>query len=595
METRVFCKYILYILFSLMFFKSAYGQESQPSSKDQFSIDTLLHKAELVRTTNINEFNQYIDKLELYKVDFTQRQGCFFSYLLSIQKIFKGQYTLAKSDLQNLLKTCQNIENLIRIRATLSNMQAISSDYVDAINNLDYVLENLENIQDENLKLIVYSIASIVYRLVNQDKLSLKFSQLILNKNPSGAFICRALTNNNRIYIKQNDIKLNEDDVNRSIKVCEKNNELVYSNIMRIDWLSYKLLHSNNSQSIARKALSEIKKYETEIDATKYSNLISVKNSVLTKIYWQLHEYSHFLDQASLVLQNDVSIGFTKQRIMVLGLLINYYKKQNDYEKTLKYLELKSLTEKDYIDKQQAKVMAYQTVKHNNFAKTKEIEYLNGQNKLLSLEKDLTAKAAFSQKLVILFLLFLVGFILLWSIRNRKIQKMYKHLSETDNLTGIYNRKGFKDFAEDLLLQSKKEGRPVAMAIFDLDKFKRINDKYGHLKGDWTIKKTISQCQLVQNDKVTIGRIGGEEFAIVMRDSTSDELSEFVEECRIMIENIDSSSTGHDFVITASFGVTSTNASGYVYSKLLSDADHAMYDAKTSGRNMVINYKNNKI
>ena len=145
------------------------------------------------------------------------------------------------------------------------------------------------------------------------------------------------------------------------------------------------------------------------------------------------------------------------------------------------------------------------------------------------------------------------------------------------------------------MLQSKKEGRSVALAIFDLDNFKRINDNYGHLKGDWVIKKTITQCQLVQNDKITIGRIGGEEFAMIMRDSTSEELSEFVEECRNMIENIDSSSTGHDFVITASFGVTSTNASGYVYSKLLSDADHAMYDAKTSGRNMVINYKYNPI
>ena len=105
----------------------------------------------------------------------------------------------------------------------------------------------------------------------------------------------------------------------------------------------------------------------------------------------------------------------------------------------------------------------------------------------------------------------------------------------------------------------------------------------------------IKQCKLVQNDKVTFGRIGGEEFAIIMRDSSSEELSVFCEKCRKLIANIDSTPTGYDFSISASFGVTSTIVSGYVYSDLMTDADKAMYDAKTAGRNMVVNFQNNKI
>jgi diguanylate cyclase (GGDEF)-like protein len=94
---------------------------------------------------------------------------------------------------------------------------------------------------------------------------------------------------------------------------------------------------------------------------------------------------------------------------------------------------------------------------------------------------------------------------------------------------------------------------------------------------------------------VTFGRIGGEEFAIVMRDSSSNELAKFCEECRKLIANIDSSPTGYDFSVSASFGVTSTTISGYVYSDLMTDADNAMYDAKAAGRNMVVNFQNNKI
>ena len=131
-------------------------------------------------------------------------------------------------------------------------------------------------------------------------------------------------------------------------------------------------------------------------------------------------------------------------------------------------------------------------------------------------------------------------------------------MSETDAMTGIYNRNGLKDYIEEILASAKKGDRSIAYAIFDLDYFKKINDLYGHIKGDWVIKNTIKQCQLIQNDKVTFGRIGGEEFAIVMRDSSSNELAEFCEECRKLIANIDSTPTGHDFSVSASFGVTST-------------------------------------
>ncbi len=568
------------------------GEEEDETSFN--NINYLLSKTDDLRTSNAEQFSKNLGKLTKLKNSFNDSQLCYYGYLVAFKHGFEGQYMYAKKLLLSLLEKCAgDIDNLVRINATLSNVYVISNEYDYAIASLDYAIEHINDVHTVELKQIVYSLAMLVYRMVNQYDLSLKFTQLLLNDNPSDILLCKALSNKYRIKLKRSEV--DPKVIKDTISQCENSGEIIYSNLMRLDWIDYQLNKGAFSNQKLESMLVEVHSYEEVIKNTNYTNLINIKDGLLAKIYWEMHRVDDFLHYAKMTVETSKALGNTKQKIEILGLLVKYYQKVNDYENAFLNQKEKSEAEKLHFTTEQAKIMAFQTVKHNNLAKTQQIKYLNNQNKLLSLEKVLTEKKSTNQKLLILFLLSLVGFILLWSLRNRKIQRMYKHLSETDNMTGIYNRKGFKDFAEKLLLQSKKEGKSVAMAIFDLDRFKRINDKYGHLKGDWTIKKTIAQCQLVQNDKITIGRIGGEEFAIIMRDSTSDELSEFVEECRVMIENIDSSATGHDFVITASFGVTSTNASGYVYSKLLSDADHAMYDAKTSGRNMVINYKNNPI
>ena len=589
----------LMIFFSIEGYSQNVKQNSNPINHAkpdlENNIDSLLSVANKVKTSDSLNFQKHLGELSLLTTKMNEPQSCYFHFLKSYNLGLKGKYSEAKSSLESGFKKCDSIPNKIRYSALLANLYVISKDFEMAINRLDYAIENIKNIDDQELIYSVYSRAALVYRLVNQNDLSMKFSELLLSSDANNALKCAAKTNVLRLSIKSNPDDVKEKDVRKAIAFCEKAEVFIYSNLLRLDWLDFKANQNTKNYSVIKSVLDEVLSYQNQIDGTRYINLISIKDSLFAQIYYSLGNDEKFLKFAELTLGSSKTIGNTKQKLQVLGLLESFYQNDGNYEMAYKYLAMKNKAQALFFNQEQAKVMAFQTVKHNNLAKTQQIKHLNNKNKVLLLEKALTEKKATNQKLLILFLLSLVGFILLWSFRNRRIQKMYKHLSETDNMTGIYNRKGFKDFAEKLLLQSKKQGESVALAIFDLDKFKRINDKYGHLKGDWVIKKTISQCQLVQNDKVTIGRIGGEEFAIIMRDSSSEELSEFAEECRVMIENIDSSSTGHDFVITASFGVTSTNTSGYVYSKLLSDADHAMYDAKTSGRNLVVNYKYNPI
>ena len=558
------------------------------------NIDDLLESTEDLRSSDFQLFSDNLLNLQQKKEDFTKLQSCRFQFLNYYKLSYSGQYENAVNGLVRLFDECDTLSIRIRIKSLLANLYGISGQYKKSISQIDFVVSSLDKIVDIKTEYIAYTTILIVYGIVDQWELSLKYAELLLHKNPPLSYKCKAMAH--KLFAKYKlDIKdelLNNEE--STLKSCLDSGENLYAYTVSFSIVEKNLFKFADNEYF-KKNIDQVMQLSNDIEKTGYTNLIAVKNNLLAQIYKNNRQLSLAVRYAELSIRDSISIGDTDQKIEALNLLVDYYQSVSDYKTANIYLLQKIKSEKMYYSDKQSKIMAYQTVKHNNLAKTQQIKYLNNQNRLLSLEKALTEKKSTNQKLVILFLFSLMGFMVLWGFRSRKIQKMYKHLSETDNMTDIYNRKGFRDFAEDLLLQSKKEGKTVALAIFDLDNFKRINDKYGHLKGDWVIKSTITQCQLVQNDKITIGRIGGEEFAIIMRDSTSDELSGFAEECRKMIENIDSGSTGYDFVITASFGVTSTNASGYVYSKLLSDADHAMYDAKTSGRNMVINYKYNPI
>jgi diguanylate cyclase (GGDEF)-like protein len=161
-------------------------------------------------------------------------------------------------------------------------------------------------------------------------------------------------------------------------------------------------------------------------------------------------------------------------------------------------------------------------------------------------------------------------------------------------MTLIYNRKGARDYMDYLLPYSANKKEVISYGIFDLDKFKKINDKYGHVIGDWVIKKVVSVCKNMNNEKVTFARLGGEEFSMTIRDSSLEEIQQFSEQCRQAIYAIETlNETGFDFQISASFGITTTTISGYDYLLLMKHADTALYASKNNGRNQISLYESN--
>lgn len=174
-------------------------------------------------------------------------------------------------------------------------------------------------------------------------------------------------------------------------------------------------------------------------------------------------------------------------------------------------------------------------------------------------------------------------------LRQRKQRdELIEHLSLTDSLTGIANRRAITEFLQEHLTLAQRKQRPIAVLIADLDHFKQINDRHGHLVGDQALRLS-AQCfvqSIRESDR--LGRYGGEEFLIVFPQTSLQEATEIAERCRQQLSEVELySDTQQPVPLSASFGVYGVADGQVDIDSLVRLADQNMYRAKQSGRNRV--------
>lgn len=181
-----------------------------------------------------------------------------------------------------------------------------------------------------------------------------------------------------------------------------------------------------------------------------------------------------------------------------------------------------------------------------------------------------------------------------WIVKNvtqkHLLEARLKRLSEKDDLTGIANRRTFTDsLAKALQLYQLAEAR-FSVLVLDLDWFKRINDSYGHSCGDEVIQHVVNVLKSELRAYDSFGRIGGEEFAIILPELDLQKAKHVAEKLRKKLENSPIQSEGHSITMTVSIGVTELIESDHDIKTVLCRADRAMYNSKNNGRNRVSIY-----
>jgi diguanylate cyclase (GGDEF)-like protein/PAS domain S-box-containing protein len=175
-------------------------------------------------------------------------------------------------------------------------------------------------------------------------------------------------------------------------------------------------------------------------------------------------------------------------------------------------------------------------------------------------------------------------------VTQRKImERELQRLATTDPLTDIANRRSFLEQAEQIFKTSQRYQTSFTMLMLDLDLFKAINDKYGHLGGDKVLARFAHTVGLELRDSDVFGRLGGEEFCVLLQQAHRDEALNVAERIRQCIQDLSfKDPAGNAFVLTVSIGVTNNFEGDERLANLLERADKALYQAKQTGRNKVV-------
>jgi diguanylate cyclase (GGDEF)-like protein len=195
---------------------------------------------------------------------------------------------------------------------------------------------------------------------------------------------------------------------------------------------------------------------------------------------------------------------------------------------------------------------------------------------------DLLTFAVFEGAFVCVCTAYLFG-----GLAKDRIAARYRRAALTDPLTGVANRRGFFETGERLLVRARFARQPTALIMFDLDRFKSINDRYGHHIGDEVITVFCRLVTSLLRSNDLFGRVGGEEFSCLLPVTVRRDALMLAERVRAAFETMYHTIGEHRLNVTVSVGVAIADDSSLDLDTLLKQADQALGRAKTAGRNCV--------
>ncbi|MCW8327670.1 GGDEF domain-containing protein [Photobacterium sp. SDRW27] len=172
-----------------------------------------------------------------------------------------------------------------------------------------------------------------------------------------------------------------------------------------------------------------------------------------------------------------------------------------------------------------------------------------------------------------------------WVEFQNKQSQLMRHLAEIDPLTGLLNRRALTDKATSLIQRSRRDTRQISVIIFDIDHFKRVNDSFGHLFGDQVLVDVATTIKSILQENSYFARLGGEEFIVLLGDTSTKQATRIAEEIRTSVEMLKISHNHQKVTCTVSLGIATDYVSDGGIETLIEQADKSLYEAKALGRN----------
>lgn len=551
---------------------------------DDFS--SLLRRADTIKSIDPGKFVRLLEDLHEEQDRLSLRQREYLQYLQGWRHAYAGNYGAAIPLLESIVDRSSDPTLQFRAGSTATNVRALSAQYEDAFLQLNKLLSRLPQVTDKDARLQGLSVAADLYVLVGEYDLGLQYAGQVIKENASGRGVCRGQQIRLDALCKTRRIAADHPDLQSSINACLRQGESLAANAIRTTQVRLLLREQRLDDAIA-----VLERHYGEVEQSRYPRGISEWESLMATAYQRRGSRASAQRMALRSVEHSVKDQFTQPLVVAYRVLYEEAEKEGDIGSALAYLKKSAAADKAYLDDVTARQLAYERVKSNTLSTRSQLEALNQENKLLQLQRQLDSKAAETSRLYIALLILILLFIALWAYRTKRSQLHFMKLSQVDSLTGIANRPRFLELAEAVLEAAHKSQQQASVVLCDLDHFKAINDRFGHAAGDRVLRQAVAACQAHLRVSDIFGRVGGEEFGIVLPGCGLEDAQQRAEQLRRALSAIQLEFQGERCPVSGSFGVTSTEVSGHELRQLLAHADAALYRAKAGGRDRVLPFE----
>ncbi len=542
-----------------------------------------LEHADAIRSADPVAFARALDALDarLDEADTGQRQH--LQLLHAYQKAFQGDFESAVTLARRLYAEAQDPEVKLRSSLLIANSAAATRSFALGLSHLEQALAATGAADaDPRLREQALAVATILYNQFNKFELSRQYADQLIATTAEPRTRCVARQQRLTALRGLGTWPSDPREVDEALAGCEAIGEQVFVSFIRIEMARH--LADIGRPDAAEALLSE---HLDEAEAAGYARLVSEFRSLLAGYRLEEGDLGNARTLAREALEIDADSSASLPKVEALEVLYRVAQRQGDLPAALDYYRQYAQADKAYLDDVMVRELAFQQSRNEVQQKDQAIALLSKQNQVLKLEQEVARKSAQNTRLIVLLLAVVLAAIAYWAYKIKRMQTRFRILSQTDGLTGIFNRRHFRSEAEALLKECEASGRNAALVLLDLDNFKHINDQHGHAAGDWVLKQVADACHAACREGDLCGRLGGEEFGILSCGADGEAADRIANRCRELLAAIDTGLIHHHHPITASFGCTTTVVSGHAFEMLFAHADEAMYLAKNSGRDQV--------
>jgi diguanylate cyclase (GGDEF)-like protein len=542
-----------------------------------------LSRIDAIRTTDHARFVKELAELRVDDAQLTASERRYLRYLDGWEANYEGHYPDAAAAFRSVMEQVPDDAVGVRATAMLMNNLTGQGKYAEAYAMAARAADTLAVVTDPQARFVLLANLAQMLTFAGQPEEALIYADMMVDATPAGQSPCQGMAQKVIALEGSRQLTAQSPELMSTIATCTSDRQPIFANAMSLILVD-RLLTENR----LAEALSALLRITPAIQASAYFPHLIDLASARARIYEQLGNVGEARKAAIETIGMSHPGDINEALRFAYRVLYSIEKAQGHDAKALNYYEQYVVQDQGYLRDANVRNAAYEAAAQHFRAEKLETEGLSKENRILRLQQALDGKAVETSRLYIVVMFIALLSIVFWTIRIKRSQLRFKWLSSCDSLTGIFNHQHFMSESLRLLQVLEKRSGDGCLVALDLDHFKQVNDSHGHAVGDEVLKHAVAICKSQLRKADLLGRLGGEEFGMLLIDTPRLQGSVIAERIRVALAASPLAIDNLLISFSASLGVASTGTTGYDLQRLCRAADTALYQAKHMGRNRVV-------